>query len=52
VISPLGAGDAFMGTLAAGLHRVGFDLRRAAEALQEAVEAGARTCTHLGAFDR
>ncbi len=52
LVSPLGAGDAFMGTFAAGLHSVGFDLGRAGEALREAVEAGARTCTHLGAFDR
>jgi sugar/nucleoside kinase (ribokinase family) len=52
LISPLGAGDAFMGTLAAGLHRVGFDLGRAGEVLHEATEAGAHTCTHLGAFDR
>ena len=34
VVSPLGAGDAFMGTLAAGLHAAGYDLGRAEEALQ------------------
>ena len=52
VVSPLGAGDAFMGTLAAGLLAVGFDLSRAADALQAAVGAAARTCTRLGACDR
>ncbi len=50
LVSPLGAGDAFMGTLAAGLHAVGFDLSRTDEALRAAAEVGARTCTHLGAF--
>lgn len=52
VVSPLGAGDAFMGTLAAGLQVTGYDLGRAEEALQHAVEAAAGTCTHLGAFPR
>jgi fructokinase len=52
VVSPLGAGDAFMGTLAAKLHAAGFDLTRADEALAAAVEQGARACTHLGAFPR
>ena len=51
VVSPLGAGDAFMGTLAAGLHATGFDLSRAEDALRAAADAAARTCTHLGAFD-
>jgi fructokinase len=50
--SPLGAGDAFMGTLAAGLLATGFDLSRAGEALQGAADAAARACTHLGAFER
>lgn len=49
VVSPLGAGDAFMGTLAAGLHAVDFDPARAGDALGDAVEQGARACTHLGA---
>lgn len=49
VVVPLGAGDAFMGALAAGLSRVGWDATRAAEALPEAVEAGARACTAWGA---
>lgn len=52
VVSPLGAGDAFMGALAAGLHAAGFDLSRAEAALHDAVDAAARTCTHLGAFER
>jgi len=50
LVSPLGAGDAFMGTLAAGLHAAGFDLTRAGEALADAAEQGALACTHLGAF--
>jgi len=50
LVSPLGAGDAFMGTLAAGLHATGFDLGRAEPALRAAAEQGARACTHLGAF--
>lgn len=49
-VSPLGAGDAFMGTLAAGLLARDLDLSRADEVLPEAAAAGARTCTHLGAF--
>jgi fructokinase len=50
VRSPLGAGDAFMGTFAAGLYAAGFDLAGAEAALAAAVAAGARTCTHLEAF--
>ncbi len=49
VVSPLGAGDAFMGALAAGLARVDWDPGRGAEALPGAVEAGARACTGWGA---
>lgn len=49
VISPLGAGDAFMGALAAGLHRLGWDFRRAGEILPEAAAAGAAACAHWGA---
>ncbi len=49
VVVPLGAGDAFMGALAAGLSRVGWDPARAAETLPDAVEAGARACTAWGA---
>lgn len=49
VVAPLGAGDAFMGALAAGLSRVGWDATRAADALPAAVEAGANACTGWGA---
>jgi sugar/nucleoside kinase (ribokinase family) len=49
VVSPLGAGDAFMGALAAGLARVDWDPERGAKALKGAVEAGARACTGWGA---
>lgn len=49
VVVPLGSGDAFMGALAAGLSRVGWDATRAAEALPAAVEAGAEACTAWGA---
>lgn len=48
-VSPLGAGDAFMGTLAAGLARAGWDLARAGEALEPAAAAAAAACAHLGA---
>jgi sugar/nucleoside kinase (ribokinase family) len=44
-VSPLGAGDAFIGTLVADLAKRGWDAGRAAEALPAAVEAAARTCT-------
>jgi sugar/nucleoside kinase (ribokinase family) len=49
VVSPLGAGDAFMGALAAGIAAVDWDASRAAEALEVAVDAGARACTGWGA---
>jgi fructokinase len=49
VVSPLGAGDAFMGALAAGLAKTGWDPERGGEALPGAVEAGARACTGWGA---
>jgi fructokinase len=49
VVSPLGAGDAFTGALAAGLAEVEWDPSRGAEALKGAVEAGARACTGWGA---
>lgn len=52
LVSPLGAGDAFMGTLAAGLHAGGFELAGCGEALAAAAEQGALACTHLGAFPR
>ena len=51
VACPLGAGDVFMGTLAAGLHSAGWDLSRAGGPMERASEAAAETCTRLGAFD-
>ena len=51
VVCPLGAGDVFMGTLAAGLHGAGWELDRAGAAMERAAEAAAATCTRLGAFD-
>ncbi len=50
LVSPLGAGDAFMGTLAAGLHAGGFDFTRGGDALAAAAEQGALACTRLEAF--
>lgn len=49
VVSPLGAGDAFMGTLAAGLASLDWDLARADELLPAAASAAGRACTRLGA---
>jgi sugar/nucleoside kinase (ribokinase family) len=45
VLSPLGAGDAFMGTLAAGYAKRGWDPAATPAAMAEANEAAARTCT-------
>jgi sugar/nucleoside kinase (ribokinase family) len=50
VVSALGAGDAFMGALAAGLSRLGWQEDRAPEALEAAAAAGARVCRHWGAW--
>lgn len=49
VVSPLGAGDAFMGTLAAELARAGWDLSKAGQALEPAAAAAARICRVQGA---
>ncbi|MGK2956496.1 MAG: carbohydrate kinase family protein [Solirubrobacterales bacterium] len=49
VISPLGAGDAFMGALCAGLDGVGWNFGRVAEVLPAAATAGAQACGHWGA---
>jgi sugar/nucleoside kinase (ribokinase family) len=49
VVSPMGAGDAFVGALAAGLSGLDWDVSRAAEALPAACAAGARACTTWGA---
>lgn len=48
---PLGAGDAFMGALTAGLHALDWELQRVGEALPAAVAAGAEACRRLGALD-
>lgn len=48
-VSPLGAGDAFMGGLAAGLAGLDWDLSRAAEVLPGAALAAAAVCGHWGA---
>lgn len=51
MVSPLGAGDVFMGTLAGGLHRAGWRLADAGAVMEDAAEAAARACTRLGVFD-
>lgn len=48
-VSPLGAGDAFMGGLAAGLAGLGWDLSRVDEVLPEAAAAAASVCGRWGA---
>lgn len=48
-VSPLGAGDAFMGGLASGLARRDWDLSSAAEVLPEAAAAAAGVCGSWGA---
>ncbi|HKG34862.1 MAG TPA: carbohydrate kinase [Solirubrobacterales bacterium] len=50
VVSTLGAGDSFMGALAAGLAARDWEAERAAEALPGAVEAAAATCEIWGAW--
>ena len=52
MVSPLGAGDAFMGALAAGLLAAEWRLADAGEAIERAARAGAEACGRLGAFDR
>lgn len=49
VVAPLGAGDAFMGTLAAGMAIRGWEPGSAAEALAAAAAAGAAACTRWAA---
>jgi sugar/nucleoside kinase (ribokinase family) len=51
VVSTLGAGDAFMGTLVAGLAERGWDPARGGEALAPALAAAARACTRVSALD-
>ena len=48
-VSPLGAGDAFMGGLAAGLAGLGWDLERVGEVLPAAAAAAAAACVRWGA---
>jgi len=49
VVSPLGAGDAFMGSLAAGLAELGWDLSRVAEVLPRAAADATACCRYWGA---
>jgi fructokinase len=51
VVSTLGAGDAFMGTLVAELARRGWDAGAAGEALGPALEVAAQACTRWAALD-
>jgi sugar/nucleoside kinase (ribokinase family) len=51
VVSTLGAGDAFMGTLVGGLSNLGWDLERAGEALPAALDAAADACTRWAALE-
>ena len=51
VVTTLGAGDAFMGTLVGGLATRGWDASRAEEALGPALEAAAAACTRYSALD-
>jgi sugar/nucleoside kinase (ribokinase family) len=50
VVAPMGAGDAFMGALAAGLAARDWDPAQAEEALESASLAGAAACTSWGAY--
>jgi len=50
VVSTLGAGDAFMGTLVAGFAAAGWDASRAGEALGPALAAAAEACSRLSAL--
>jgi sugar/nucleoside kinase (ribokinase family) len=51
VVSTLGAGDAFLGTLLGGLSARGWDPSRAGEALGPALAAAAEACTRWSALD-
>ena len=51
VVSTLGAGDALMGTLVAGLAARDWELDRADEALPAALDAAAQACTRWAALD-
>jgi len=51
VVSTLGAGDAFMGTLLAGIAQRGWDPALAGAALAPALDAAAEACTRWSALD-
>ena len=51
VVATLGAGDAFMGTLVAGLAERDWDAARGAEALGPALAAAGEACTRWSALD-
>ncbi len=51
VVTTLGAGDAFMGTLVAGLALRDWDASRAVEALGPALDAAAAACQRWSALD-
>jgi sugar/nucleoside kinase (ribokinase family) len=51
VVSTLGAGDAFLGTLLGGLSAGGWDPASAGEALGPALAAAAEACTRWSALD-
>jgi fructokinase len=51
VVSTLGAGDAFMGALVAGLAARDWDLARGGEALEPALAVAAEACTRWAALD-
>jgi sugar/nucleoside kinase (ribokinase family) len=50
VVSTMGAGDAFFGTLAAGLAAAEWDVAGSRQLLVEAAAEAARACTHWGAL--
>jgi sugar/nucleoside kinase (ribokinase family) len=51
VVSTIGAGDALMGTLVAGVASRGWDATRAGETLESALAAAAEACTRWAALD-
>ena len=51
IVNTLGAGDAFMGTLVAGLAMRDWDPSRAGEALGPALDAAAAACERWSALD-
>jgi fructokinase len=51
VVTTLGAGDAFMGALVAGLDFFGWDLARGGEALEPALAAAGEACARWAALD-